>query len=75
VFTEDEERALAVAKGVRTGTFSVNRFQLNTSQPFGGMKSSGIGREFGPEGLLAQLECKTVNVSRELAHKLKAQAG
>jgi acyl-CoA reductase-like NAD-dependent aldehyde dehydrogenase len=45
----------------------------DTSQPFGGMKSSGIGRAFGPEGLLPQLECKTVNVPRELAHRLKTQ--
>lgn len=71
VFTNDDERALYVAERVRTGTFSVNRFQLNTSQPFGGMKNSGIGREYGREGLIANLECKTVNLSHELASKLK----
>ena len=33
-----------------------------SSTPFGGFKQSGIGREFGPEGLRAYLETKTVHL-------------
>jgi betaine-aldehyde dehydrogenase len=35
---------------------------MEFSAPFGGYKSSGIGRELGPEGLAAYLELKQVNL-------------
>jgi acyl-CoA reductase-like NAD-dependent aldehyde dehydrogenase len=56
----DPERAYAVARRVTTGQLSVNGFELAPSVPFGGRKSSGIGREGGPEGLEAFLETKVV---------------
>lgn len=62
VWTADVERGLAVARRVRTGTYTVNGFTMEFSAPFGGFKSSGIGRELGPEGLSAYLEAKTVNL-------------
>ncbi|MFJ4770228.1 aldehyde dehydrogenase [Streptomyces uncialis] len=62
VFSADRERALGIARRVRTGTITVNGFRLDLAAPFGGYKNSGIGREFGPEGLAAYFEYKAVNL-------------
>ena len=62
VFSADETRALRVAAGVRTGTFSVNSCVNNATPPFGGVKASGIGREHDREGLEFYTELKTVNL-------------
>ena len=51
VWTSDRDRGVGVARRVETGSFGVNRFDLDWGAPFGGVKSSGIGRELGPEGL------------------------
>ncbi|HWH26249.1 MAG TPA: aldehyde dehydrogenase [Pseudolysinimonas sp.] len=63
VFTTDDHSALAVARGVRTGTFSVNSYIHNVQAPFGGVKDSGVGKEMGREGVEAFYEVKTVNLS------------
>ncbi|MFB4298765.1 aldehyde dehydrogenase family protein [Actinomadura sp. NTSP31] len=56
----DGERCLAVARRIRTGTFSVNGGNYFFSDtPFGGFKQSGIGREKGVPGLEEFLETKT----------------
>ncbi|MBF8186583.1 aldehyde dehydrogenase [Nonomuraea sp. K274] len=60
VWTGDTERGMDVARQVRTGTYGVNCFMLETNAPFGGYKASGIGRELGPEGLNGYLEYKTI---------------
>jgi betaine-aldehyde dehydrogenase len=62
VWTADVEHGIGVARRVRTGTYTVNGFAMEFSAPFGGFKSSGIGRELGPEGLAAYLEVKTINL-------------
>jgi aldehyde dehydrogenase (NAD+) len=62
VWSADPARGLDVARRVRTGTLTVNGFILSFSSPFGGFKSSGIGREMGPEGLAAYLEDKQINL-------------
>ena len=63
VFTADPERGLNVARGVRTGTYMVNsNIPIDFSSPFGGYKSSGIGREFGEDGLELFLETKAINM-------------
>ncbi|MGW1279234.1 aldehyde dehydrogenase [Streptomyces tsukubensis] len=67
VFSADPERAARVARRVRTGTISVNGFRLDLAAPFGGFKNSGIGREFGPEGLSAYVEYQTVNLPQPAA--------
>jgi betaine-aldehyde dehydrogenase len=61
VWSADSDRALEIAKQVRTGTLSINGFMLDFSCPFGGFKSSGMGRELGPEGLEHYLELKTIS--------------
>jgi len=56
-----EDRALAVARRIRTGTFSINGgMYFNADSPFGGYKQSGIGREMGTAGLEEFLESKTI---------------
>jgi aldehyde dehydrogenase (NAD+) len=60
VFTADADRGLDVARRVRTGTFGVNQYSMDFIAPFGGYKSSGMGREFGKEGLEHYLELKSI---------------
>ena len=62
VWTNDVDHGLEIARRVRTGTYTVNSFMMEFSAPFGGFKSSGLGRELGPEGLSAYLEPKTINL-------------
>ena len=60
VFGSDE-RALAVARRIRTGTVGVNGGAwFGPDVPFGGYKQSGIGRELGTAGLEEFLEGKTL---------------
>ncbi|WP_029110031.1 aldehyde dehydrogenase family protein [Mycobacterium sp. URHD0025] len=55
-----EDRALAVARRIRTGTFSINGGNyFSPDSPFGGYKQSGIGREMGTAGLEEFMEVKT----------------
>ncbi|GAA2566434.1 aldehyde dehydrogenase [Mycolicibacterium diernhoferi] len=60
VWSPDVERATDVARAVRTGTIGVNEYQLDVNAPFGGVKSSGLGRELGPEGLAAYQVLKSI---------------
>ncbi len=60
VWTADREAGLGVARRVRTGTYGVNTYTMDFAAPFGGFKASGIGREFGPEGLAQYTEPKSV---------------
>nr|WP_090342832.1 aldehyde dehydrogenase [Mycolicibacterium malmesburyense]CRL73445.1 NAD-dependent aldehyde dehydrogenase [Mycolicibacterium malmesburyense] len=59
VWTADVERGLEVAAEIRTGTYGINMYTLDTTMPFGGFKQSGIGREFGAEGLSEYVELQT----------------
>ncbi|MEI7593737.1 MAG: aldehyde dehydrogenase [Actinomycetes bacterium] len=60
VWTDDVEKGIEIARKVRTGTYTVNGFGMDFGSPFGGYKSSGVGRELGPEGLGAFLEDKAI---------------
>jgi acyl-CoA reductase-like NAD-dependent aldehyde dehydrogenase len=60
VFTNDVDRARAVAGQLRSGTVGHNAFRTDFGMSFGGFKQSGIGREGGKEGLLPFLETKAV---------------
>ncbi|MFI0463943.1 aldehyde dehydrogenase family protein [Saccharopolyspora sp. 5N102] len=59
VFGSDE-RALAVARRLRTGQVDVNGGRFNPNAPFGGYKQSGNGREFGRHGIEEFLETKSI---------------
>jgi aldehyde dehydrogenase (NAD+) len=60
VWTADIAHGLEVAASVRAGTYGINMYTLDIGSPFGGFKHSGIGREFGPEGLDEYVELQTV---------------
>ena len=61
VTSASEERALAVARRIRAGTVSVNGgIYYNAGSPFGGYKSSGLGRQNGREGFEQYVETKTI---------------
>ncbi|GAB3015770.1 aldehyde dehydrogenase [Mycobacterium bourgelatii] len=60
VWTADTAHGLDIASRVRTGTYGINMYMLDISTPFGGFKHSGIGREFGPEGLDEYVELQAV---------------
>ena len=60
VWTADIAHGLEIAASVRTGTYGINMYTLDIGAPFGGFKQSGIGREFGTEGLDEYVELQTV---------------
>jgi aldehyde dehydrogenase (NAD+) len=63
VWTADNDRGLGVARQVRTGTYMLNApVPIDFTAPFGGFKESGVGREFGPEGLESFLEKKSISL-------------
>ena len=63
VYSRDNDRGLGVARQVRTGTYMVNsNVPIDFSSPFGGYKASGVGREFGEDGLELFLEKKTITL-------------
>jgi acyl-CoA reductase-like NAD-dependent aldehyde dehydrogenase len=62
VYSTDPERAYDVAKKIKSGHISVNAFDLAPGVPFGGYKSSGWGREGGPEGLEGFLETQAIYI-------------
>jgi len=63
VFTTDAERARRVASRLEAGTVLINRVAPDLQAPFGGVKQSGVGREFGLLGLEAFLEPKTITTA------------
>ena len=60
VYAKDLELAERIAAGVRTGQMWINSWGMCVSEPFGGFKQSGLGREGGVEGMTAFLESKYV---------------
>ncbi|MCD2195349.1 aldehyde dehydrogenase [Actinomycetospora endophytica] len=61
VYAKDPALAEAIARRIRTGQIAINGWTICGSQPFGGFKQSGIGREGGAEGLEAYLETKWIH--------------
>jgi len=62
VWSADEERAMRVARRMRTGQVDVNGGSYNIQAPFGGYKQSGHGRELGRYGLEEYLEVKSLQL-------------
>ncbi|MFD1812165.1 aldehyde dehydrogenase [Rhodococcus gannanensis] len=60
VWTTDEERGLAIADRIHSGTVGVNHYALDFDAPFGGVKASGLGRELGPEGIAPYYDSKSI---------------
>lgn len=60
VWSRDGARALAVARRMRTGQVLINGANLDLNAPFGGVKQSGYGREYGRYGLEEFFSLKSV---------------
>ncbi|WP_165252354.1 aldehyde dehydrogenase family protein [Paludisphaera soli] len=64
VWSRDIAKAHSVADRLRAGTVWINCYDVfDAAAPFGGFKSSGIGRELGFQALANYTEHKTVTVS------------
>jgi aldehyde dehydrogenase (NAD+) len=61
VYSASEDRATAIARRIRTGSIGINGgLWYGADSPYGGYKSSGIGRQNGLEGFEQYLETKAV---------------
>ncbi|GAA4719175.1 aldehyde dehydrogenase family protein [Brevibacillus fulvus] len=63
----NEEHAIRVARRIEAGTTMINTAAvqgLDVRFPFGGVKQSGIGREYGAEGLLGYVETHVINIPK-----------
>jgi aldehyde dehydrogenase (NAD+) len=64
VFSGSGERAMSIARRIRTGSISVNGgVWYGADGPYGGYKTSGIGRQNGIEGFETYLETKLIGIS------------
>ncbi len=64
IWTRDVGRAIRVSRGIEAGNLSVNsNSSVRYWTPFGGFKSSGLGRELGPDAPFAFTETKNVFIS------------
>ena len=65
VWTNDLDRGQAVASQIMSGTIWVNKhLDLPFDVPFGGAKQSGLGVEYGQEGLEEFTQQKTINMAK-----------
>ncbi|MCW2981945.1 MAG: aldehyde dehydrogenase family protein [Solirubrobacterales bacterium] len=62
VWAGDQERAIAVARRLRTGQIEINGGAFNPAAPFGGYGQSGHGRENGRFGIEELLQTKSLQL-------------
>jgi aldehyde dehydrogenase (NAD+) len=60
IYGGDVDHARSLARRVRAGIVCVNEYGSDFAAPFGGLKQSGLGKEYGPEGLEEYLETTTI---------------
>ena len=60
IWSGDPERAMRVARLIRTGQVEINGGKFNPLAPFGGYKQSGNGGEYGHFGIEEFLEVKAL---------------
>jgi len=61
IFSADPDRAFDIAARLDTGSVGLGFFASNHAAPFAGRHDSGLGAEFGPEGLKAYLSPQSVH--------------
>ena len=71
VFSTDRDRGLRIARQLETGSVEFNGSAAGFLAPMGGVKFSGLGREFGPEGIDPFIEFKSIGISAEVAQSLR----
>lgn len=62
VWSADSAHATDVARRVMSGTVGVNGYMPSLGSPFGGVKASGMGSEFGPEAVNGYMRTKSIYV-------------
>ncbi len=62
VFGTDRKAALDVAEQLETGNIGINQYGSNAAAPFSGHKDSGVGTEFGLEGIGAYLAYTSIHL-------------
>jgi acyl-CoA reductase-like NAD-dependent aldehyde dehydrogenase len=62
VWSGDRDRAIRVARRLRTGQVEINGGAFNPLAPFGGYGQSGHGRELGPFGILEFTQVKAIQL-------------
>jgi aldehyde dehydrogenase (NAD+) len=66
VTSASDERAMRVARRIRSGTLSVNGgIYYGADSAFGGYKASGVGRQNGIEGFDQYLEVKAIAIGKK----------
>ena len=63
VYTDDADLAMSIARRLRSGGVALNLAGISLTEPFGGVKQSGWGRECGSEGILEFTDVKQVLLS------------
>ena len=66
VYAKDEQTGLKIARQIDAGMVYINGASYNIEAPFGGMKQSGNGREFGDEGLNEYVELKAIHLNPKI---------
>jgi aldehyde dehydrogenase (NAD+) len=64
VWGPDAEHAKDVARRIRSGSVAINQHTLDLAGPFGGFKKSGVGREYGLEGIHEYVEVQSIPYPR-----------
>jgi acyl-CoA reductase-like NAD-dependent aldehyde dehydrogenase len=63
VYSSDADRALAIAKKINSGGVAINLAGISLTEPFGGIKESGWGKECGAEGVFEFTGLKQILLS------------
>lgn len=61
IYTTNPDHAVEIATQVETGSMGINFYASNLAAPFGGWKDSGVGMEYGPEGISAYTHLKSIH--------------
>jgi aldehyde dehydrogenase (NAD+) len=62
VFGSDPKTTRSVAEQLETGNVGINQYGSNAAAPFSGHKDSGVGTEFGLEGLNSYLAYTSIHL-------------